>query len=114
LLIDAMLKEEKYSSRHYVDNILTPICRLLIPASKRKLVIHADNSPYRTANVVIDFVSQRKVRFAPHLPYSPEVAPSNFFLFGDLKRELRGSRFQTGEELLVEVRKLVGKISPEI
>jgi hypothetical protein len=45
--------------------------------------------------------------------YSPDIAPSDFFLVGYLKRELRGSHFQTAEELLAEVRKSVGEISPE-
>jgi hypothetical protein len=109
----AMPKGERYSVRYYVDNVLTPVCQRLIPADRHKLVIHADNSSCHTANSVLDFVSQRKVRFAPHAPYSLDIASSDFFLFGDLKRELRGFRFQTGEELLVEIRKLMGEISPE-
>jgi hypothetical protein len=50
----------------------------------------------------------------PRIPYiPPDIAPSDFFLFGDLKHELRGPRFQTGKKLLVEIRKLIGEISPE-
>jgi hypothetical protein len=56
-LIDAMPKSEKYGTRYYVDNILTPVCQRLIQAGKCKLVIHADNSPCHTANVVLCFVS---------------------------------------------------------
>jgi histone-lysine N-methyltransferase SETMAR len=108
-----MPRREKYSTWYYVHNILTRFCPRLIPAGKCKLAIHADNSPCHTAHVVLDFVSQRKVRFAPHLPYSPDIAPSDFFLFDDLKHELRDSRFQTGEELRAEIRKLVDEISPE-
>jgi hypothetical protein len=98
---------------HLIDNSLTPICQRLIPAGKGKLVIHTDNSRCRTPKVVLDFMSQRKVRFAPHPPYSPDLAPSDSFLFDYLKRELRGSLCQTAEELLAEVRELVGGISPE-
>jgi hypothetical protein len=103
-LVNVMPKREKYSTRYYVDNILTPTCQRLIQAGKRKLIIRANNSPCHIVNVVFDFLSQRKVRFAPHPPYCPDIASSGFFLFGDLKRELRGSRFQTAEELLVEIR----------
>jgi hypothetical protein len=49
----------------------------------------------------------------PASPYSPDIAPSDFFLFGDLKRELRGARFRISEEVLIEMQKLVGEISPE-
>jgi hypothetical protein len=108
-LIDAMSKEEKHSARYHVKNITTPICQRLNSAGKRKLVIHPDNSRCHTAKVIFDFVSQRKVRFAPYPPDSPDIAPSDFFLFGYLKRELRGSRVQTGEALLVKIRKLVSE-----
>jgi hypothetical protein len=111
--IDAVPKREKHSTRYYVDNILTLICQQLISAGKCKFVIHTDNSPCHTAYAVLDFVSQRKVRFVPHPTYSPDIAPSGVFPFGDLRRELQGSRFQTGEELLVEIRKLRGEISLE-
>jgi hypothetical protein len=54
-----------------------------------------------------------KSQICPASPYSPDIVASDFFLFGDLKRELRGSCFQTGEEPLAEIRKLVGEMSPE-
>jgi transposase len=77
-LIDAIPKVEKRSARYQINNITTPICQRLIPAGKRKLIIHPDNSRRHTANVVLDFVSQRKVRFAPHPPGSPDITPSGF------------------------------------
>jgi hypothetical protein len=39
--------------------------------------------------------------------------PSDFVFFGDISRKLRGSRSQTAEQLVIEIRKLVGDISPE-
>jgi transposase len=112
-VIDAMPRGETFSARYYIDHILTPICRRLIPTGRRKLVIHADNSRCHTAKVVLDFVSQNGVRVAPHPPYSPDIAPSDFFLFGYLKHELRGSCFHIVEELLAGVRALLSQISPE-
>ena len=29
-----------------------------------------------------------------HPPYSPDLAPSDFFLFPEMKRQLKGRRFQ--------------------
>jgi hypothetical protein len=87
-LIDAMPKGEKHSVRYHVNNITTPICQRLIPADKCKLVNHPDNSQCHTAKVVLEFVSQRKVRFARHPSDSPDIAPSDFSLFVCWKREL--------------------------
>jgi transposase len=35
----------------------------------------------------------------PHPPYSPDLAPADFFLFPKLKTTLKGHRFQTIEEI---------------
>ena len=37
-----------------------------------------------------------------HLPYSPDLAPSEYWLFADLKRMLRGKRFGSNEEVISE------------
>ena len=36
----------------------------------------------------------------PHPPYSPDLAPSDFHLFPNLKKDLAGQRFTTDEEVI--------------
>ncbi|EFN86934.1 hypothetical protein EAI_00275, partial [Harpegnathos saltator] len=36
---------------------------------------------------------------APQAPYSPDMAPCDFFLFALLKKPLRGQRFESIEEI---------------
>ncbi|XP_031630281.1 histone-lysine N-methyltransferase SETMAR-like [Contarinia nasturtii] len=38
----------------------------------------------------------------PHPPYSPDLAPSDYFLFADLKRMLAGKKFSTNEQVIAE------------
>jgi hypothetical protein len=38
----------------------------------------------------------------PHTPYSPDLAPCNFFLFPKTKMKLKGRRFDTTEEIQAE------------
>ncbi|KAF7267973.1 hypothetical protein GWI33_018849 [Rhynchophorus ferrugineus] len=38
----------------------------------------------------------------PHSPYSPDLAPSGYFLFSDLKRMLAGKSFSSNEEVISE------------
>jgi histone-lysine N-methyltransferase SETMAR len=40
-----------------------------------------------------------------HPPYSPDLAPSDFHLFGPLNNHLGGKRFANGEEVETEMRK---------
>jgi hypothetical protein len=35
----------------------------------------------------------------PHPPYSPDLAPSDFYLFGYVRHRLRGQPFETAGEL---------------
>jgi hypothetical protein len=54
-----------------------------------------------------------ELRTAPHPPSSPDLAPSDFFLFGHFNRTLQGSEFDNAEELLDTVAKILSAISPE-
>jgi hypothetical protein len=67
---------------------------------KKKLILHLDNSPIHTAKVAKAKLSQMPVHFAPHPPYSPDLAPSDFFLFGYLKEKIFGLEFESPEALL--------------
>ena len=40
----------------------------------------------------------------PHPPYSPDLAPSDFHLFGPLKYTQRGTRFENGDSVIRTVR----------
>lgn len=52
-----------------------------------------DNAPCHKAKLVTDFLSQEKVKTVPHPPYSPDLAPCDFFLFPRLKKYLTGRRY---------------------
>jgi hypothetical protein len=43
------------------------------------------------------------MRSAPHPPYSPDLAPSDFYLFGYIKRCLAGLSFEDANQLLAAV-----------
>jgi hypothetical protein len=46
-------------------------------------------------------------------PYSPDLAPSEFFLFGYVKGKLMGYRPEAPSELLVRIRVILGEIPRE-
>ena len=43
-------------------------------------------------------------KLLPHSPYSPDLAPSDYWLFADLKRMLQGKRFGSSEEVISETK----------
>ena len=63
-------------------------------------LLHNDNAPTHAA-LLTRFLTDNNMTVVPHPPYSPDLAPSDFFLFPKLKMKLKGWRFQT-EEIQVE------------
>jgi hypothetical protein len=50
---------------------------------------------------------------ALHLPYSPDLASSDFFLFGHVKGKLMGYLAETPSEFLVRIRVILSEIPRE-
>jgi hypothetical protein len=50
------------------------------------------------ANIKFMFLAQNNILTLPHPPYSPDLAPSEFWLFPMLKMGLRGRRFAVVED----------------
>ena len=54
-------------------------------------ILHWDNAPVHTTNVVTDFLASKEgVQVLRHPPYSPDLAPCDFFLFPKMKNKLAG------------------------
>ena len=60
---------------------------------------HHDNAPAHSALRTREFLAKHSITLLPHLPYSPDLAPCDFFLFPMLKRSLKGRRFETIPEI---------------
>lgn len=62
--------------------------------------LHHDNARPHVANQVMQFLARFNITCVPHPPYSPDLAPCDFFLFPSLKAKLRGIRFENSEAVL--------------
>jgi hypothetical protein len=47
----------------------------------------------------------------PHPPYSPDIAPFDFFLFPKMKLKLKGRRFDTTEEIQAESQRVLDTVT---
>ena len=56
-------------------------------------VLHHDNAPAHTALSFREFLVKKNIPILPHPPYSPDLAPCNFFVFSKLKLKLKGHHF---------------------
>ena len=76
----------------------------------RQLVVFA---PSHTALVLRDHFAKNSTHIVPQPPYSPYLAPCDFWLLPKFKRPLRGHRFNTFEKIRAESKKAL-KVIPEI
>lgn len=62
-------------------------------------ILHHDNAPAHKSLLVSSFLAKNSTSIMPQPPYSPDLAPCDFFLFPKLKRPMKGRRFATIEEI---------------
>jgi predicted acetyltransferase len=70
-------------------------------------ILHNDNAPCHRALLVCEFLANHNMLSLPHLPYSPDLAPADFFLFPKLKMQLKGCHFHTIVEIHCESQKVM-------
>ena len=103
LVIEAVPCGESATGEYFRDTIIAKICAsdLFKEArrAKKKFWIHMDNAPIHRAATVTQEMKRRGIHCAPHPPYSPDLAPSDFYLFGALKSRIRGIEFEDSEAI---------------
>jgi transposase len=107
LLIVALPLGRTFNAEYYRDDILATLTQFQPEDDGRKLVVHADNASAHTAQKCRTFCKENGLRLAPHPPYSPDLAPSDFFLFGYVKERLKGMVFPSYEELFDAIGEVV-------
>ncbi|PNF27477.1 hypothetical protein B7P43_G08983 [Cryptotermes secundus] len=74
-------------------------------------VLHHDNARPHTAYIVQEFWAKNKMTVVAHPPYSPDLAPCDFFLFPKMKMKLKGRRFDTVEEIQAETQTVLNALT---
>jgi histone-lysine N-methyltransferase SETMAR len=103
----------KWTNQYDIDNILPEICALHFAGDRRKLFVHADNARSHVPTRLKQHMEDHSLRTASHPPYSSDLAPSDFFLFGYHKRTLQRSEFQSVEDLLEAVVRILNATSTD-
>ncbi|KAJ4427937.1 hypothetical protein ANN_23947 [Periplaneta americana] len=62
--------------------------------------LHHDNAPAHSSQLIHTFLAKHGITTARQPPYSPDLAPCDFWLFPKLKTPLKGSRFESREEIM--------------
>lgn len=108
LLIDYLPKGTTMNGEYYVG-LLTKVRQAVIEKRRGKIskgvLFLQDNAPVHTAQIARRALRETGFEELNHPPYSPDLAPSDYFLFSNLKKDLRGKRFKDDEDIKAAVKK---------
>ena len=62
-------------------------------------LLHHDDAPAHRAVTTSEFLAKHNIPLLPHPPYSPDLAPCDFFSFPQLKKTMKGRWFDYMEEI---------------
>ena len=103
------------NSERYVSTLraLKGRLRRVRQAKVKDVVIQHDNARPNTSCQTQCALQQLEFPTIPHPPYSPDLAPSDFFLFPLLKKHLRGNHYETDAEVEADVNSWYRSQTPE-
>jgi transposase len=102
-LIDFLPERTSMNAKYFIDNVIR-VLKEKFGNSEMKILLHFDNCSAHTAKSTSAALLNSSFVILPHPPYSPDLAPSDFFLFGYLKSKLRGFCAKTADELKKKIR----------
>jgi hypothetical protein len=99
-MIDKLPKSERFSSQYSEQNVLYGICTNLSPAGMAKpILIRTDDAPPHRSKETLTYVKYFNFHPVPHPAFSPDLARSDFYPLGTIKRRLRRRNLQEPDEL---------------
>ena len=79
----------------------------------QRVLFHHDNAPPHTSGKTRETIASRGWKTLPHPPYSPDLALSDYHLFGPMKLHTKGMRHENDDALKSTVTKWPREQPPE-
>ncbi len=83
------------------------------PQEPRPFLLRHDNAPTHTSVPTLVFLGKSGIEMLAHPPYSPDLAPLDYFLFPRLKAMFRGFRHESVEDMEDAVKQALREIPEE-
>lgn len=109
-LIDVLPHGMNFNSTYactLLDKLATSLNEFTSGKGLSGMRFHWDNARPHTSSTTRAKLQDLKVHVLQHPPYSPDIAPSDFFLFGFIKAHLKGTSFYSSEALVHRVTEIV-------
>ena len=108
IVLAEFLPQGQAINQHVYKNILRRLMRSVREKRRelwetRSWLLHHDNAPAHNALGIGEFLAKNNIAVLEQPPYSPDLAPCDFFLFSKLKEVIKGTRFQGSEAIKTAV-----------
>ena len=104
-------------TRVYYANLLDQLRTAIREKRQGKLykgvLLQQDNARVHTCKDAMDAEERNGYELMPHPAYSPDRAPSDFFIFLNLKKGICGLHFRSDEEVVTAVEEWVNGKDPD-
>ena len=106
-VVDACDGGLRINSNNFCENTIAAAIRWC--KNKRKVggvesfLFHMDNAPCHNSTATKEYLEENKVIRMEHPPYSPDLAPCDFYMFGYIKNHFANTVFNSIEEAVEEI-----------
>jgi histone-lysine N-methyltransferase SETMAR len=109
-----MSSQRSFNSEYFINEIMQPMIAKLLPMGRiphtHRLIVHLDNCRLHFSKHSQKFFDDNSLLRLPEPSYSPDIAPSDFWLFGHLRSALNGSKFEGPDELLQRIHDFLNEV----
>lgn len=117
VLVDGCKGENRINSDYFCNTVLSSIQQW---ARKRRpmtgvssFLIHMDNAPCHNSRSTKEYLRQYNFNRLEHPPYSPDLAPCDFHLFGWMKSHFANTKFKSIRDAENQISNWVNSIPKE-
>jgi hypothetical protein len=102
-------------SGYFTTNVIGPLEQKVSPTGRnphaKRLTIQLDNCSIHASRTTDGYIRQGNMIRLQHLPYSPDLAPSDFYLFLRIKEKLKDIQMADEEDLFSRLQEILNSIS---
>lgn len=114
LVVKTLPSGQKFNSQFMIDIVIPELCSKMQQFRQKSgakgTFLHFDNATCHKSQTTQNKIASCGIKTIHHPPYSPDLSPCDFWLFGRLKEFLKGNRFQTEKELFDKVQEFLNSI----
>ena len=114
-MLDFLAKKNTITGAYYaslLDQMRTAIREKRRGKLSKGILLQQDNARVHTCKIAMGAVEWNEYELIPHPAYSPDLAPSDYFLFPNLKKDFSGRHFRSNEEIVAAVEEWVRNNDP--